>query len=187
MQKTIACAHCGNPFNAELGRTGRRPRYCTKRCSGAEWRTRARAGQYGICSEVGCGEGVRARGLCVTHYNRAFHAGSQRQWPSDPDKRRQALRRKTQKRRAVEKGVEADVVDRDKVGDRDGWRCFCGKKVDRHLPYPDPRSASLDHVIPISHGGPHAYANCRISHLTCNLARGNRGGGEQLLLFGDVA
>lgn len=71
------------------------------------------------------------------------------------------------------------------VGDRDGWKCgICRRKVDRTLPYPDPRSPSLDHIIPLSERGPHTYANCRITHLGCNTARSNRGGNEQLALVG---
>jgi 5-methylcytosine-specific restriction endonuclease McrA len=101
----------------------------------------------------------------------------------DPAKRRARLRIKTQLRRARMRDVEAESVDRDKVGERDGWKCgICRRKVDRSLAYPHPRSASLDHVVPLSQNGPHTYANVRISHLTCNLARSNRGGGEQLAL-----
>jgi 5-methylcytosine-specific restriction endonuclease McrA len=95
------------------------------------------------------------------------------------------LRIKTQKRRAATRGVHVEHVDRDVVGDRDGWRCgICRRKVNRSLAYPHPRSPSLDHIIPISQHGPHTYANCRIAHLNCNEARSNRGGNEQLALIG---
>lgn len=98
-------------------------------------------------------------------------------------------RRANWQRRRVQKlsPQSAETIDRGKVGDRDGWRCFCGRKINPNLPYPHPRSPSIDHVIPISEGGPHTYANVRIAHLACNVARGNRGGNEQLILFGEVA
>jgi len=55
------------------------------------------------------------------------------------------------------------------------WRChLCGEKVDRDLTWPDPASASLDHVRPISKGGTHTYFNVRLAHLMCNQRKGNR-------------
>ncbi|NKT05174.1 hypothetical protein GS485_11095 [Rhodococcus hoagii] len=50
--------------------------------------------------------------------------------------------------------------------------------------YPHPKSASLDHVIPLSCGGAHDPSNVALAHLACNVAKGDRGGGEQLFLFG---
>lgn len=119
-------------------------------------------------------------------YNRESRAdGRQKMISGDPIKRRAALRRKTQLRRARLRGVEAEPIDRDRVGERDGWKCgVCRQRIDRRLPYPHPRSASLDHVVPLSQHGKHIYSNVRITHLKCNTARGNRGGGEQLLLIG---
>jgi hypothetical protein len=119
-------------------------------------------------------------------YNRESRAdGRQAMNSGDPTKRRARLRAKTARRRARQRDPEAESIDRDKIGDRDGWRCgICSRKVDRTLPYPHPRSPSLDHIVPLSQHGKHVYANVRISHLTCNTARGNRGGGEQLLLVG---
>jgi hypothetical protein len=64
------------------------------------------------------------------------------------------------------------VVDRDAVGDRDGWVCgLCHLPIDRSLDYPDLMSASLDHVIALVHGGDHTYANCRIAHYRCNVSK----------------
>lgn len=98
------------------------------------------------------------------------------------DRRRDAYHRRRAQQRATSSGAP---VLRDAIGDRDRWKCgACGKKVNRNLAYPDPRSPSMDHVIPLSKGGPHTPENVRITHLECNLAKGNRGGGEQLLLVG---
>lgn len=67
---------------------------------------------------------------------------------------------------------------------RDGWRCgICGERVSPRLEYPDPRAASLDHVVPVSQGGTNDSANLRLVHLVCNLRRRNLGGGEQLALI----
>lgn len=61
------------------------------------------------------------------------------------------------------------------VYERDGWVCgLCDEPVDSALRFPDPRSVSLDHITPVSLGGPHTRVNTRCSHLGCNSRRGNR-------------
>lgn len=71
------------------------------------------------------------------------------------------------------------------IADRDHWRChICKTRVGKKIAWPHVRSASLDHVVPLSKGGAHDPSNVRLAHLGCNSAKGNRGGGEQLLLIG---
>lgn len=68
---------------------------------------------------------------------------------------------------------------------RDGWRCgICHERVNPSLDYPNPRCASLDHIIPVSRGGLSEPVNLRLVHLVCNLRRRNLGGVEQLAMFG---
>jgi len=60
------------------------------------------------------------------------------------------------------------------VAARDGWICrLCEEPIDLALNWPDPGSASLDHVIPVSRGGSGELANLRLAHLHCNTSRGN--------------
>lgn len=81
----------------------------------------------------------------------------------------EARRRARKKQVPTEKFLHRDVFD------RDAWVCgICAEPVDRDLAYPHPMSVSLDHVIPISLGGPHTMANTRCSHLSCNVRRNNR-------------
>lgn len=37
-----------------------------------------------------------------------------------------------------------------------------------------PKVASMDHTIPLSRGGNHLYDNVQLTHLKCNLKKGNR-------------
>ncbi|KKN65430.1 hypothetical protein LCGC14_0481500 [marine sediment metagenome] len=37
-----------------------------------------------------------------------------------------------------------------------------------------PKQASMDHIYPLSKGGGHIYDNIQLSHLLCNLRKGNR-------------
>ena len=78
--------------------------------------------------------------------------------------------RATRMRRAErERFTLADVIA------RDGWTCgICGGQVDPTLRRPDLDSRSLDHVLPISLGGPHMLANAQLAHLGCNLRKGAR-------------
>lgn len=81
--------------------------------------------------------------------------------------------------------VESEVFPRAEIFERDGWRCgICRKRINPKLSHPHPLSASLDHVVPVVEGGGHTRANCRASHLRCNLRRRHFGGGEQLALIG---
>ena len=57
---------------------------------------------------------------------------------------------------------------------RDGFVCgLCGEVVDMVVSYPDPSSASVDHVVPLSRGGCDTLDNVQIAHLGCNLRKGS--------------
>lgn len=78
-------------------------------------------------------------------------------------------------RRAIIRGLHADVFEPTEIFDRDGWICqICGDDVDRSASWPDPRSASLDHIIPLSRGGTHIRENAQCSHFQCNVRKGGR-------------
>lgn len=155
--------------------------FCTAKCNSDAHRDSLDR----ICAEGDCDRPVRAKGLCAKHY-RAQHPNA-RNWKKNgnPEVRRATLRRKTQLRRARLTDPTAEPIDRDAIGERDGWRCgLCLKAVDNALPYPHPDSPSLDHIEPLSLGGRHAAANVQISHLSCNVSKGNRVKDVQPLLIG---
>lgn len=145
-------------------------KYCSDRCRNKSNRNNTTK----KCSRESCERFVRAKGLCSMHYNSTFHKGIQRKY-DDPEKKRLRDRKRTQWRRAIMSDPEAERIDRDVVGERDGWSCWiCRLDVDNSLAWPDPKSPSLDHVLPLSKGGKHTYSNVRITHLTCNVRRGSR-------------
>lgn len=81
----------------------------------------------------------------------------------------------TVKRRSALASVEVESISRLKVYERDEWICgLCGLPVDPRLRHPDPMSASLDHILPISLGGSHTWDNVQLAHLHCNCSKGNR-------------
>jgi hypothetical protein len=83
-----------------------------------------------------------------------------------------------------------DGIEDEEILERDGWRCQipgCKRRpIRQDLKYPHPRSKSIDHIVPLSHGGDDVAVNKRAAHLGCNIARGNKSGAEQLMLFGSM-
>ena len=110
--------------------------------------------------------------------------------PALTDDERKARRfrqgeRARRKRRARLAEVESEPYTLAEIAERDGFRCgICGREVDMTLKYPHPRSASVDHIIPLSHpGSSDLKVNVRLAHFGENAARGNRVGWEQQLLI----
>jgi hypothetical protein len=63
----------------------------------------------------------------------------------------------------------APIIERftiEEIAERDGWHChLCLKKVTR-------KTWSIDHLIPLSHGGPHTKLYVALAHQRCNSRRG---------------
>lgn len=51
---------------------------------------------------------------------------------------------------------------------------LCGERVDHSLRFPDPHSGSVDHILPVAHGGTHDLDNLQLAHLVCNMRKGSR-------------
>lgn len=124
------------------------------------------------CEVDGCDRPHRAKGTCSMHWRRAARAEG-REEPPQWDERRKA---NWQKRSALKRGAAA--AERFTVAgifERDGWTCgICLEPVEAGLVWPDPMSASLDHVVPLSAGGAHTPENVQCAHLVCNTRKGAR-------------
>lgn len=167
--REMTCA-CGAVFAT----SGKR-RHCSDRCA----RRVGRDHPWKTCAADGCDRPKRAKGLCNYHYRKARGEKP----PEWSDARRDAYHR----RRARKAGTSSPdrPVLLSEIRERDKNRCHLCRKRVSSKPYPHPMSASLDHVIPLSHDeGHHVPENVRLAHLVCNTAKGNRGGNEQLMLIG---
>lgn len=52
---------------------------------------------------------------------------------------------------------------------------ICGKPINKKLKYPDPLSATVDHIIPIDKGGhPSDMNNLQLAHLSCNRQKSDK-------------
>lgn len=73
------------------------------------------------------------------------------------------------RRRARQRGApRVEKIDRAAIIARDNSLChICGLFV-------PPNEMSLDHLIPLAHGGSHTADNLAVAHLTCNKRRGTK-------------
>lgn len=173
------CAACGQSFEAYGVR-----KYCAA-CADTQYLGGTWVRGVKVCEDCGapiavysgsgnkCPECARAR---AKSYRREY--------------RREYRRRTGQKNhreRARHYGVQYEPVNRQKVFERDGYRChICGRKTNPNAKWNSPRYPTLDHIIPMSVGGPHSYKNTACACFECNSLKGAATGphGDQLRLIG---
>lgn len=80
------------------------------------------------------------------------------------------------KREATLRSVWVESVSPKKVFDRDGWRCrACGIETpEAQRGTISPSAPELDHIIPISKGGPHSYLNTQCLCRSCNALKSDK-------------
>lgn len=70
--------------------------------------------------------------------------------------------------RARKRNAFVESIDRSIVFEVNMGLCgICGEFV-------DPSDFAVDHIIPLSRGGLHAYNNVQLTHVSCNLEKGSR-------------
>lgn len=175
------CKQCRKQFAAQQNTTC----LCSEMCRKAEQ----------LAFRMGTHAGERTCKTCSSVF--AVEYGDHARFCSDVCKEiaRRDVRRKSRKhgskgqdkhrKRARYHGVEYEPIRLAKVLDRDGWRCgICRKPISKTAKYPNPMMPSLDHIIPMSKGGPHLYTNVQAAHHICNTLKRDSNKGEQLLLVG---
>lgn len=98
-----------------------------------------------------------------------------KRWATNNPDKRHAL---NQQRRARKRNAPViERISRTLVYKRDKGICsLCHRPVKK-------AEMSLDHIIPLSKGGEHSYKNICLTHLGCNIRKGNRPTIQQLRLF----
>lgn len=211
-RKTIPCEVCGTPFRPDRykGLSKRTcSRTCglfihSKRilATPLDWR-QCRCGEWFIansikrhcapapkpsiphcCRTCGCAIPMRVR-LCDACRKRNNRVNRNRA----ENARRRRLRdaglypNSSHRARARRFGVEYMPILPRTIFERDRWRCqLCGRKVLRSKKAPHPRSPSLDHIMPMSLGGPHLPTNVHCACLGCNTDKGIEARNEQMRL-----
>lgn len=96
---------------------------------------------------------------------------------ADRNRRRRADR-EAARRAAKANGQQGEEITRDGLRARDGDQCpYCGTLMNfsTHTRQTRPsNSASVDHILPLSRGGAHAWSNVVLCCIGCNVRKGNR-------------
>ena len=98
--------------------------------------------------------------------------GYYREWQrANPD----SVNATVQMRRAARLSLPRERVERAVVFARDGFCCqLCGDPLDMDARRSAPFAPTLDHIVPLSKGGHHTYANTQAAHFRCNTSKGAR-------------
>jgi hypothetical protein len=154
------CPECGAWL---VGRRGRR--FCSAVCRRRAYeQANSRKGyQRSVCIECGIEfetpYGDKRRDFCSLRCARRFGKFNRKFWKKA--------------------NGDGERIQRWAVVERDRHRCgICGTRVDPLLEYPDPMSASIDHIVPLSRGGTHTYDNVQLAHLKCNRDKSDAGVGQ---------
>lgn len=176
-----ACVTCGTSFEPRRASQKNCSRPCQIIASVAAAQARAGGPALKTFTCVGCLQEFRRKANphrgAQAYCSRACFHNSLRANPAlvktvgDPTKN---LGYKRRRARIAAQG--RDAVNRLRVFDRDGWRCWvCGVDTPATLVGTcEPNAPELDHVVPISRGGAHTYANVRCACRRCNGGRRNR-------------
>jgi len=178
------CAECGK--TVQVSRSSAPPEL--RRCHDCRRRTPPPAPAPRICDLCECTYVPKpmhrpGQRWCSKSCAQAWRNGARPPYDRDvvvglPRKRRLDRIRRQRRAKTWDGVTDAEILERDR------WRCgICRKAIGKSFRWPDPRSKSIDHIVPISEGGEDTAGNKRAAHLGCNCARMNRGGGEQAALF----
>lgn len=191
------CAQCGGPIDVVL-RFGKQSSFCSDACRKANRKEYYRRWVEENREHVKASSAERrAKWIAENpdyfkkHYskhrdrkkrqsqewyqaNAELAAQRQREYNSkrlaeNPEHVRAIGRRHAQKRRAIKRDVFVENVDPRVVFERDEGICgICKKPVDQESDW------HVDHIVPLSKRGRHAYDNVQLSHGQCNRKKGAR-------------
>lgn len=179
----MACIQCGKEFMAHYGAT-----LCSEECAKARNRQAFRKHKESIGRQAGRKVTISCE-QCGKQFTQIVHNRikkycskkcSRQAWrQANPEKAALMRRQENHIRRARRVSTEHESIRVGDVFERDGWRCgICGKKVDKRLKFPHPKSVTLDHIIPLAKGGTHTWDNVQCAHFMCNCLKGAHDGGQ---------
>lgn len=173
------CPECGTPL-VRKARSGPLPTYCSGSCRAVACNRRAQADgrfdQWAAAAHTSRLARLPEKHCAICDALIPKQSGRRTLCGAEACQRANNARRVTphvQARRARMSGVDAEKFFAHEIYERDGWTCgICAEPVDSRLSFPDPGSASLDHIKPLSRGGTHTRSNAQCSHFGCNRKKG---------------
>jgi len=162
-----SCEHCGTSF---IPKESNRTRFCSRECDVADRKEKADNSDGGrsvwcvyFKNCASCGRAFSSR----WHGTRYCRAAC---------KEKGTRHRTSSAARARYYGVAHEHVRRIDVFERDGWRCqACGCETPRSLMgLIKDNAPQLDHIVPISRGGPHTMDNVQCLCRLCNQIKGTQ-------------
>lgn len=158
------CEYCGEIYQP----VKKSARYCGKECQGKAWYDRNYTPIIPVMITVACE-------YCEMKFQAwrttRKYCSKRCDFYAHPDRWA-----RSHKARAERYGVEYEGdIDRLEILDRDNWVChICSRPIGQSYVWPDGRMGSMDHVVPVSKGGPHTSDNLKAAHLICNIQKSNR-------------
>jgi HNH endonuclease len=129
-----------------------------------------------VCEQ--CGEPFEARNQSRPNAPARFCSIACRTAARTLYESRRAGSKASTRKRKLRHAETWDGVEDSQILDRDDWTCRIPGcelgPIPRDRVFPDPLSASIDHIVPESLGGADTAPNKRAAHLICNTRRGNR-------------
>lgn len=174
-----ACKHCGKTLSRK------KRSFCSIQCT---YRYANKTPNERHCADCGKLYSVNGRSICCSKACRQARADrllteARKRFAATPEGK-EFFRQREYIRKARKQAVGSELFSRTEIFARDGWRCgLCGRKVSKKAKWPHPSFATLDHIIPLSRGGPHTRQNVQTAHLRCNTSKNSREIG-QLRIFG---
>jgi hypothetical protein len=151
------CVICGADFDVSLRR-----KHCSRPCELEAGRRRERMTREARQPRrITCG-------WCGSDFEVRLHR--QRKYCS---KRCTANAARDVRRARLRGASGGEVISLATLIRRDGGRChLCGEAVVRDPEHRHPLGPTRDHLVPVSQGGAHVWANIRLAHRICNSFRG---------------
>jgi 5-methylcytosine-specific restriction endonuclease McrA len=169
--RRFVCVVCEAEFERER-KPGRPPTVCSPECRAEDNRRRAKGWYHANPARIAehpSRTAPRRKVYYAGYYaaNRASEIQRSLAYARGPG--RDAKRARDAARFALTRGAPtAERFTLDEIFDRDGGVChLCLNAVPRV-------DATMDHVIPVTKGGPHTRANVKLAHRSCNTRKGNR-------------
>ncbi len=87
-------------------------------------------------------------------------------------RRKKPIRYYSPKRRHIY--AQGDDIDALTLFNLFGWTCIiCKNPIDKSRRCPDWRAATIEHIVPLAHGGTHTWDNVAPAHYLCNQNKGD--------------